>query len=100
MPRLPKGTTFAMGRGHHKYTAVVPLQGGTRRVHFGHRDYEHYKDRVPASMGGGRWSRKDHLDPQRRRNYRARHEGVRTSRGRRAIDVPYSPAWFSYHYLW
>ena len=101
MPRLPPGTTFVLGTGTHKYTARIPQANGRiRSVHFGHRDYEHYRDRVPASLGGQLWASRNHLDPVRRRNYRRRHEGILTQAGTPAIDVPYSAAWFSYHYLW
>jgi len=69
-------------------------------VTFGDRRYQHYRDQVPRSLGGGRWSHLDHNDPARRANYRRRHAGIRTKNGRKAISVPNSPAWFSYHYLW
>lgn len=84
-------------KGKHKYVAILP---NGKRVRFGHRDYEHYKDQVPKRQGGGRWSHKDHGDAKRRKSYRARHGGLKCKDGRRCIDVKYSPAWFSYHYLW
>ena len=71
-----------------------------RKVPFGDRRYEHYKDSVPVSLGGGKWSKKDHLDTSRRRNYRTRHAAVKLKNGKRSIDTKYSPAWFSYHLLW
>lgn len=88
---------FVMGPGRYKYTAV--MEDG-RRVNFGHRDYEHFRDSVPAALGGGRWSHKDHNDPARRKLYRARHSKVMTKNGTPAYRVKYSPSWFSYHYLW
>lgn len=96
-PALPRGTRFVPGPGRYKYTAVLP---SGKRVHFGHRQYQHYRDAVPRSMGGGRYARLNHVDKARRRNYRARHAGVRTKSGRRAYTVRYSPSWFSYHFLW
>jgi hypothetical protein len=95
--KLPKGTRFTLGPGQYKYTAILP---DGKRVNFGHRDYEQYKDSVPKSLGGGRWSRKDHLDPERRKSYRARHGGMRCKDGTRCIDKKYTPAWFSYYFLW
>jgi hypothetical protein len=89
---------FERGRHPKKYVAV--LKDG-KRVSFGHQDYEHYKDSVPRSMGGGIWSHLDHRDAGRRANYRSRHGGVRRgSTGRPAYQVKYTPAWFSWHYLW
>lgn len=103
MPHLPKGTSFHVPLGTaHKYTAVIPTGPGarTRRVSFGHRDYEHYKDSVPASLGGQKWKHKNHMDTERRRRYRARHGALRCHDGTLCKDIKYSPAWFSWHFLW
>lgn len=98
---LPKGTKFKRGSGRYKYTVVMPQSNGrTKTVHFGHRDYEHYKDSVPKSMGGGIWSHKDHGNKERRKNYRSRHGGVLNKDGKPAYKKKFTPAWFSYHYLW
>ncbi len=82
---------FVRGPGNYKYTAV--LSDG-RRVNFGDRRYQHFKDRI------GLWRSLDHGDRKRRANYRRRHGAIRTSDGKRAVDVKHSPAWFSYRYLW
>lgn len=96
---------FEKGSGKHKYKAVfktpVNINGRMRKsVSFGHRDYQHYKDTVPKNLGGGKWSHKNHGDASRRAAYRARHGGVKTSKGKKAVNVKYSPAWFSLKYLW
>lgn len=88
---------FVRGPGRYKYTAI--LKDG-RKVNFGHKSYQQYKDSVPASMGGQLWSHKNHLDERRRESYRKRHSGVRTKSGKPAYQVKYSPSWFSYYYLW
>lgn len=96
--RLPKGTKFIVpNSGYKKYTAILP---SGRKVSFGDRRYQQYKDRVPRSMGGGKWTKKNHLDRARRKNYRSRHGNLRCKDGRKCVSVRYSPAWFSYHYLW
>lgn len=82
---------FSIGPGNYKYTATLP---DGKKVNFGDRRYQHYKDKI------GSWSSLDHLDLKRRKNYRARHSGIVLSDGSRAIDKKYSPAWFSYKYLW
>ena len=94
---LQRVSHFIRGKYPKKYTAI--MKNGDR-VHFGHQDYEQYRDSVPKSMGGGIWSHKNHLDDQRRKNYRARHGGTKTKSGRPAYQVKYSPSWFSYYYLW
>lgn len=97
---LPKGTKFVRGKGQHKYTAMVPVNGEIKIVHFGHKKYQQYKDSVPVSMGGGLWSHKNHGDETRRQSYRARHGGIKRKNGQKAINVKYTPGWFSYHFLW
>lgn len=95
--QLQQVQRFVRGKYPHKYTAI--LKSG-RRVHFGHQDYQHYKDSVPKRMGGGLWNHRNHNDPKRRQHYRKRHAGVKTKSGKAAYRVKYSPSWFSYHYLW
>jgi len=100
-PRLPAGTRFELGPGKKKYTAIIPQKGGRdKRVSFGHKDYEHFKDSVPKSLGGGKWSHKDHGDKARRSSYRSRHGALKCKDGKRCIEKKYSPAWFSYYFLW
>lgn len=89
--KLPKGTYFVRGPGYKKYTAHVP---GYNSVSFGDKRYEQFKDSVPKQLGGGLYSNKNHNDPKRRANYRRRHgaQGY--------YKKKYSPAWFSYYFLW
>lgn len=99
--KLRKSVWFTKGPSPHKYTAHIPTPSGQiRKVRFGNQNYEHYKDMVPKSQGGKQWSHKDHMNKQRRRNYRARHGAIRTKSGKKAYRVPYSAAWFSWHFLW
>lgn len=101
-PKLPKGIRFYKGDGDHKYKAVFtdPSTEKNRTVQFGHRDYEHYKDWVPKAKGGQLWAHKNHGDRERRRSYRARHGALQCADGKLCISKKYSPAWFSYHFLW
>ena len=91
------GVSFERGPGYKKYTANLP---DGSKIHFGDSRYEHYADKVPKARGGGLWTNLDHKDKKRRANYRARHSKIKTKDGRLAIDVQYSPAFFSYHFLW
>ena len=99
LPKLPKKIYFTVApkKTGKKYIAHLP---NGNKVRFGARDYQHYKDFVPKRLGGKKWSHKNHLDKKRRENYRARHKGVLLKSGKRAISVKYSPAWFSYYFLW
>lgn len=71
-----------------------------KKIRFGNQEYQHYRDSVPPLLGGGKWSYLDHNDKVRRRNYRSRHAGVLLKSGIPAYKVKYTPAWFSYYYLW
>lgn len=96
-----KDVRFYKGRARNKkYTAVLP---NGENVHFGDARYEQYYDSVPVSLGGGLWSHKNHLDKYRRDMYRKRHGASGRSLASRASGrhkIKYSPAWFSYHFLW
>lgn len=95
--RLPKGTRFEKGPGFKKYKAILP---NGKTVTFGDKRYQQYKDSVPRSMGGGLWTSLNHGDKRRRASYRARHGNLRCKNGELCISIRYSPAWFSYYYLW
>lgn len=73
-----------------KYRAIV----GEKKIDFGDKRYQHYKDKI------GMYSSLDHLDKKRRKNYRKRHGVIKLKDGRIAKDVKYTPAWFSWNYLW
>ena len=81
---------FKKGPNNYKYTAII----NNKRINFGDKRYQQYHDKI------GLYKDLDHNDKQRRANYRRRHSAIRTKLGKRAIDIKYSPAWFSYHYLW
>ncbi len=88
---LPDGIRFVKGPNGKKYTAIMP---DGRRVNFGASGYEQYKDSIPKNLGGQLWAHKNHLDETRRKSYRARHgaQGY--------YKIKYTPAWFSYYFLW
>lgn len=97
-PELPDGIEFKKStRQYKKYMAILP---DGKRVHFGDVRYQQYKDSVPKNLGGGLYSDLDHYDLKRRDNYRKRHGGKICKNGQRCIDNLYTPAWFSYYYLW
>ena len=84
---------FEEGPGNKKYTAI--LSNG-KTVHFGDRRYEQYKDQT----GRGLWSHKNHLDTKRRADYRKRHKAQTDAQGVPYYQKRFTPAWFSWHFLW
>lgn len=77
---------FVSDKPAKKYYAVVPGILRPRRVYFGQRGYEHYWDRL------GHYERDNHLDPVRRRHFKARHEKNRHKKS--------TAAWFADQILW
>ena len=88
MPKFEKST-----RPNKKYSVITPAG---KKIHFGEASMEHYKD----TTGLGIWSHKDHLDKERRKNYRARHEAIKTKDGKPAYKDKEQPAYYSYNFLW
>ena len=72
-----------------KYSAILRnSQGREKRVNFGSLGHQHYKD----STGKGLYTHLNHLDPQRRKNFRNRFKNMAKRKN--------SAAYFAYHYLW
>ena len=64
---------FERGPGEKKYTAYIKdnKTGKVRMLHFGHKDYEQFKDRTK----NGLYSSRNHGNKKRQRNYYNRHSG-------------------------
>lgn len=75
---------------YKKYDAILQQKKSKKeiRISFGDNRYEHYKD----STGLGLYSDKDHLNQQRRRNFRKRHANN--------AEYKFSSAYFAMKYLW
>jgi len=65
-----------------------------KKVHFGSRDMQHYKDKT------GIWKELDHLDLKRRRNYLLRSGSIRNKEGKLTKDIETSPNYHSRAILW
>lgn len=99
--KLPKDSHFFKGTGDKKYKVLMKMDDGSlKTVQFGSAKYEHYKDQIPKELGGQRWAHKNHLDEERRESYRRRHSKIKNKDGKLAYKEIYSPAWFSWHFLW
>jgi len=64
---------FERGPFPKKYTATVKRGNKTRKIHFGDRRYQQYKDRTPLGL----YSRKNHGERRRMQNYFSRHSGTK-----------------------
>lgn len=82
---------FEKGKYPKKYNAILSHVVGKRvrykRVPFGDRRYQQYKDSTPLKL----YSKLDHGDSDRRKRYYSRH-GLKAKK--------YSAKWFSHRYLW
>ena len=94
---------FERGPGEKKYTAHIKdnKTGKVRVLHFGHKDYEQFKDRTK----NGLYSSRNHGNKKRQRNYYNRHSGEKNRK--KAIEKEkkkgngyYTPKLLSHIYLW
>ena len=86
--------SFTMWKDDHKTNFIKCvinrlLHDKEIKINFGDTRYEHYEDKTPLKI----YSNLDHDDKERRKKFRARHKGF-IKKGY------YSPAYFSYKYLW
>lgn len=96
-------TSFVRGPFPKKYTAYVKnkITRKTRKIHFGDRRYEQYRDSTPLKL----YKNKNHGTRKRMQNYFSRHSG--TKNRKKAIDKEiknnkgyYTPKILSHKYLW
>ena len=94
---------FERGPGEKKYTAHIKDKktGKVRVLHFGHKDYEQFKDRTK----NGLYSSRNHGNKKRQRNYYNRHSGEKNrkkaiEKEKRKGNGYYTPKLLSHIYLW
>ena len=68
-----KIVNFKRGPFPKKYTATIKHGKKTRKINFGDRRYQQYKDRTPLGL----YSRKNHGERKRMQNYFSRHSGTK-----------------------
>ena len=88
--------SWSKGTGSHKYKVTIERNGSKKTVQFGNKNQQQYFDNTPLKL----YSHLDHKDEERRKRYRERHSKILTKEGVPAYRVKYSPAWFSYNFLW
>jgi hypothetical protein len=86
-----------------KYTAIVKNKKTkkTRKIHFGDRRYQQYKDRTKLKL----YAKKNHGTRRRMENYFSRHSGTRKrgkaiKKERRKAKGLYNAKILSHEYLW
>jgi hypothetical protein len=85
--------TFAKStRKNKKY--MVNYNG--KIIHFGHIDYEHYRDSTPLKL----YSHLDHNDPKRRELYRKRASKIKDKNNKYTYLNKNSPNFWAFHFLW
>jgi hypothetical protein len=96
-------TKFKRGPFPKKYTAYIKhiKDGKTRKIHFGDRRYQQYKDRVPLGL----YKHKNHNTRKRMRNYFSRHSGtkkrgVAIKKEKMKSKGKYNAKILSHVYLW
>ena len=94
---------FEKGPNKKKYTAYVQDKKTkkVRKLHFGHKDYQQYKDRTPLQL----YKHKNHGTRKRMQNYFSRHSGTKKrgeaiKREKRKSKGYYTPKILSHIYLW
>jgi glutaredoxin len=94
---------FKRGPYPKKYTAYIKNKKTkkTRKIHFGDRRYQQYKDRTPLKL----YKHKNHGSRKRMRNYFNRHSGTKIrkraiKREKRKSGKHYTAKILSHIYLW
>ena len=81
-------------KSKHKYKVYVKKNNKIHLIGFGHKDYQHYKDKL------GYYKRQNHLDKKRRDRYRTRASKIRNKKGQLTYRNKNYANFWAYHYLW
>lgn len=94
---------FKKGPFPKKYTAYVKDKKTkrTRKIHFGDRRYQQYKDRTPLKI----YAKQNHGTRKRMQNYFSRHSGTKSRKKAITKEIKkskgyYNPKILSHIYLW
>ena len=98
-----KVISFKKGPNKKKYTATIKNKhtGKERIIHFGHKDYQQFKDRTNIGL----YTYKNHGDKRRQRNYYNRHSGEKNRKKAIKKEINKSGGYYnakilSHIYLW
>ena len=94
---------FKRGPFPKKYTSIIQNKKTkkTRKIHFGDRRYQQYKDRTPLKL----YKNKNHNTRKRMRNYFSRHSGTKKrgdaiKKEKKKSRGKYTAKILSHVYLW
>ena len=94
---------FERGPNKKKYTAYVKNKKTkkVRKIHFGHTDYQQYRDRTPLGL----YKHGNHCTRKRMQRYYSRHSGTKTrgkaiKKEKTKSKFLYTPKILSHIYLW
>ena len=85
---------FVSKSKNKKYSVYVMKDGKKKLIHFGSTKYEHYFDKI------GKYSKLNHGDKERRKNYLSRAKGIKDKDGNLTWKDKTSPNYWSVHKLW
>lgn len=86
---------FKTSVGNFKYQVYVKGENGNPKlIGFGHRDYEHYFDKL------GHYNNLDHKDKERQKQYLARAKGIRNAKGELTWKDKNTSNYWAVHKLW
>ena len=95
--------TFKFTKSNRKDKKYMAILSDGRIVHFGSLGYQQYYDNTGLNL----YKNYNHQDKKKRMNYRKRHSKILTGLAGQvtSLQIPsylikYSPAWFSWNYLW
>jgi len=77
-----------------KYFVYVKKDGKVKKIGFGHKDYQHFKDKI------GSYSSLDHNDEERRKKYLKRAKGIKNKKGELTWKDKNTANWWAVHKLW
>ena len=77
-----------------KYFVYVKKDGKVKKIGFGHKDYQHFKDKI------GSYSSLDHNDEGRRKKYLKRAKGIKNKKGELTWKDKNTANWWAVHKLW
>ena len=83
-----------VGKLPYKYSVYVKKNGKIRKINFGNRKYQQYRDK------GGHYKHLNHGDKERRDRYLKRAKGIKNKEGKLTWKDRNTSNYWSVHYLW
>jgi len=81
---------------HKKYAVFVMKDGKKKKIHFGDKRYQQFKDSTRLK----KYSNLDHGDKERRKRYLARAKKIKNKKGQLTAKLKSSPNYWAIKFLW